>query len=413
MWAGSWTLLTISLGAAAAARQAPVPNDGKTDVTEKLQSLIDEAGETGGEVFLPPGLYLVEDHLTLPTGVTLRGSWQAPHHGAYDKGTTLLTTRGKGSEEGPAFIEMRQSSALRGVTILYPEQRSDDIQPYPWTIHGEQMHVTVENVTLVNSYNGISFGPNNNELHLVRNVFGCVLRRGLFVDFCTDIGRVENVHFNPHYWLRSGFLAGEEAFDWDGVVRFQKENLEGFIFGKTDWEFVSDCFVIFPRIGFRFVDAGHGPGNVVLTQSGSDIGPCAVQVDQSQPHAGIQFANCQFMSTIKVGPDNRGPVKFANCGFWTVPETAEQAVLEGHCTTILNGCHFADWGISDGKAPCVRAAAGRVTVTACDFRAPKTQILLEPKVSAAAVFGNQFRQKERVENRSKGDVQLGMNVVSP
>ena len=150
----------------------PVPNDGTTDVTAPLQALIDEAAKTGGEVYLPPGLYLVKGSLLLPTGVTLRGSWQAPHHGAYTKGTTLLTTLGKGSEEGPAFIEMRQSSALRGVTIVHSEQRSDDIQPYPWTIHGEQMHATVENVTLVNSYNGIAMGPKSNELHLIRNVFG-------------------------------------------------------------------------------------------------------------------------------------------------------------------------------------------------------------------------------------------------
>lgn len=42
---------------------------------------------------------------------------------------------------------------------------------------------------LINSYSGIRIGPENNVRHRIRSVGGCVLRRGILVDFCRDIGR--------------------------------------------------------------------------------------------------------------------------------------------------------------------------------------------------------------------------------
>ena len=65
---------------------------------------------------------------------------------------------------------------------------------------------------------------------------------------------------------------------------------------------MSGCFVIFAKTGLHFVHTGNGDPNVVLTQCGSDISPLGVQVDASQSHAGLAFTNCQFMSTVKIGP---------------------------------------------------------------------------------------------------------------
>ena len=51
------------------------------------------------------------------------------------------------------------------------------------------------------------------------------------------------------------------------------------------------------------------------------------------------------MSKIKVGPENKGPVKISSSGFWIIRETDEQVVNEGSGTVILNACHFSDWNI--------------------------------------------------------------------
>jgi hypothetical protein len=79
---------------------------------------------------------------------------------------------------------------------------------------------------------------------------------------------------------------------------------------------MTNCFVILPLIGFHLDDFGHGPGHAVITQSGSDVCPVAVQVDKTQDHAGVQFVNGQFMATIVIEEENKGPVKLTNCGFW-------------------------------------------------------------------------------------------------
>jgi hypothetical protein len=63
-------------------------------------------------------------------------------------------------------------------------------------------------VTLTNPYQTIDVGTKWNELHLVRNVFACPLKIGVYIDQCTDIGRIENVHFNPNFWTRMALKPG-------------------------------------------------------------------------------------------------------------------------------------------------------------------------------------------------------------
>ncbi len=116
------------------------------------------------------------------------------------KGSIILATGGRDNEDGPALFEMGHSSAVRGLTVFYPEQQTTNIHPYAWTFHLQGHDNTVENVTLINTYNGIRIGPEGNVRHRIRSVYGCVLRRGIFVDACTDIGRIENVQFHCHWW---------------------------------------------------------------------------------------------------------------------------------------------------------------------------------------------------------------------
>ena len=121
------------------------------------------------------------------------------------QGDDLAITGGRGREDGPAAVELAESSAIQGVTMVWPEQKWDSITAYPWAIHGQGMHNDVENVTFINAYQGIKIGIPWSELHVIRNVVGCVLRRGIFIDTTSDIGRIENVQFNEHYWARSHY----------------------------------------------------------------------------------------------------------------------------------------------------------------------------------------------------------------
>ncbi len=174
--------------------------DGVTDDTTAIQKALDQAALTGGRVHLPPARYLIKGSLRIPPGVTLQGVMDSPVWSEPLKGSIILATGGRDNEDAPALFEMGHSSAVRGLTVFYPEQQTTNIHAYAWTFHLQGHDNTVENVTLINSYNGIRIGPEGNVRHRIRSVYGCVLRRGILVDACSDIGRIENVQFHCHWW---------------------------------------------------------------------------------------------------------------------------------------------------------------------------------------------------------------------
>ncbi len=391
------------------ARDFGAVGDGRTDDTAAIQAALDAAVKQGPICFLPAGHYRLNGALTVPPGVTLLGASGGTPHSEHPIGTVLLAFGGKGDADGPPLVTLKPNAVIRNLIIHYPEQTLPDVVPYPWSIRGDGELCQVLDITLTNPYQALDFGTCWNELHTIRNVFACPLKIGLYIDQCTDIGRVENVHFNPNFWTRMRLAPG---FPKAQIKPYLEQNLEGFKIGKTDWEYISNCFVIFPLIGFHFDDFGHGPGNAVITQSGADICTEAVRVDRTQGHAGVQFVNGQFMSTIRVGPDNRGPVKLTNCGFWPVPETPEQLVKLGPSTLLVTACHFAGWDSRGQGLPCIRAAGGRISVNGCEFMAEgKQPILLEEGLTAATIIGNLFRGEQPIADSSGGEVQVGLNTV--
>jgi hypothetical protein len=402
--------------------------DGVTDDTAAVQKALDAAGQVGGMVALRPGIYRIEGSLNIPTGVCLQGAWAMPHHGVWDKGTTLYATRGRGSEDGPALIEMNASTAVRGLTIYYPDQDPESIVPYPWAIHGQGMHCTIENVTLVNPYNGISIGPEWNELHLIRNVYGCPLRRGLLVDMCTDIGRVENVHWNIHYWHRAKHPNGPKGEGPDqNYRRFVQENLQAFIFGRTDWESVKDTFTYGARIGYRFIDNGHGAMNGSLLGVGADGCLQGVWVDKIQP-MGLLITNGQFapfrnpemgdqksdprVAAIVTAEGASGNVTLVNCSFWGGNPIAH---LRGshNLHAKFDNCHVRDWAVYDPGAPAIDVDGPTLTVRSCTFATGGSEIRIGEKTRAAVLTENVCSSDFDVERPEELDLIMQRNIVLP
>ncbi|MCL4180994.1 MAG: hypothetical protein KJ072_25020 [Verrucomicrobia bacterium] len=331
-------------------------------------------------------------------------------HSEHPIGTVLLAMGGRGQPDGEPLLTLKPNAVVRNLVIHYPEQTLSEVVPYPWTIRADGELCQILDLTITNPYRAIDVGTKWNELHLVRNVFACPLNTGVYIDQCTDIGRIENVHFNPNFWTR---MALKPGFPGGDIKAYLEQNLVGFKIGKTDWEFISNSFVIFPKIGFHFDDFGHGPGNAVITQSGGDICPVAVRVDRTQGHAGAQFVNGQFMSTVEIGPHNQGPVKFTNCGFWGTAATREQIRHEGPGSLVLSACHFTGWDHAGKGDPCVRSSGGRLLVNGCVFMDEgKQPIILEKGLKAAAISGCAFRREPPVEDRSGADVQLSANTTS-
>ena len=316
--------------------------DGVADDTAAIQRAIDEASKRGGIVFVPPGRWLCRGHLELKMGVHLKGVNETPQSWEPKTGSILEPTEGRGDENAPSFIEMRGSTSVTGLTIYYPEQKVDDIQPYPWTIQIRanpanakevSFDSTISDVTLINSYNGIRTGPTENGRHRIMGVHGCVLRRGIFIDWTGDIGRIENVQFSSHFWASPAF-----AGNWDKVFNYMQQNLEAFVFGRSDWEYVTNTFVFPAKTGYRFMETANGSTNGQFSGIGADATQIAVLVEAIQPQ-GLLITNGEFDShhigtstQVVIAPHSSGSVRFVNSAFWGPAE--HNAVIQGDGFTL-------------------------------------------------------------------------------
>ena len=249
--------------------------DGEIDNTRAFQTALDRAAEKGGIVYVPIGQYRFDGVISLPAGVTLKGSAEGPVSASLERGTLLMVYPGRDDEDSPPFVTMQHGSTLKGLSLYYPEQNVTDVHPYPWTIRISGSRCNLIDLTLVNSYNGIDCGSAYHGQDYLRNIHMWALRRGLYIDRTADIGRIENVHIHPSNWMDMGT-------DPDLLHDYAVNNLEGFIIGRCDWEYMVNCFVIWAKVGFRFIETtgdpvGNDPqANILITQSGSDVGPLAV-----------------------------------------------------------------------------------------------------------------------------------------
>lgn len=383
--------------------------DGETDDTAAFQAAMDAANEAGGGIaFAPTGDYLIETHLTVPDFVTLEGVWTVPTAWSQHHGTTLLAVEGEGTEADPPFIMLGTNGTLKGITVFYPNQDDpENIRPYPWCVAGSgRDNPSIIDCLLVNPYNAVDFGTRNSGRHYIRNLYGQPLRRGVFVDKCYDVGRIENVHFWP-FWGQWGNAALREHLT---------TKAEAFIFGRTDWQYVLNTFVFGYSIGYRFIatESGHCNGNFLGI--GSDASGVAVQVDSCSP-IGLLITNGEFVAmmgeeptSVVVGPECPGDVSFSNCAFWGPSEQLLRH--EGSGTVTLQTCNFRDWDRRGAGRYALEALSGQLLVQGCNFQKPAPHVRLGPNVLSAAIFGNRFAGEPDILNESAGDVQIGLNAAT-
>jgi hypothetical protein len=389
--------------------------DGATDDTIAFQKALDAAGEAhGGTVLADRGNYFFAGHLNVPHAVTLQGLWKSvPSHlgirdGNRDKptddGTTFLITENESNENAAPFIKLNDNSTLSGVVLYYPRQKPGEIpKAYPYAIATSGKNPAVLDVELLNPYNGID--TSGSERHLLRNISGQPLRRGVYVDNILDIGRLENVHFNP-WWSGAGNSA---AYQW------QLENGEAFIFGRSDWEYVLNTFCFGYNVGYKFIHTPRGECNGNFLGIGADDCYTAVLVAQSAPF-GLLIANGEFTSfhgpdptMVEVTSGNRGAVRFSNCAFWG--PCHQIAKIAGTGTVGFSDCTFCDWDHQNEGRAAVQVLGGSVLVRGCEFQQNKPQVDLGAEVKRAVVSDNIIRGKLRVVSHSARTFQIHDNAA--
>jgi len=390
---------------------------GHTDATQAFQKALDAAHHDGGGiVHVPAGRYLIAGSLHVPPYTALEGVSRGPtshaalgnpaHKPAAPAGSVLLATGGKGKQDAPPLITMAENSAVLGLCIFHPHQNSQSTPvAYPWAISMKSSNCTVENVELLNPWCGIRAVQAHR--HLIRNVTGQPLKIGILIDEVYDIGRIEDVHFNP-WW------SGSRA-----VLEFMYRHGESFIFGRSDWEYVLNTFSFGYHAGYHFFEGKTGACNGNFLGIGADASWHACVVEQSQD-PGLLITNGEFVSFdyLKLGGEvdpvqvvvkapNRGPVRFVNSSFWG--PCRQIARLENASTLGFGQCTFCSW---NHQFSAIEAASGNLSITGCEFRQNSPQIKLNAAVRQAVITGNMAQGSWRINNAIANRAQIGFNTVS-
>ncbi|HPX42594.1 MAG TPA: glycosyl hydrolase family 28-related protein, partial [Candidatus Hydrogenedentes bacterium] len=369
------------------------------------------AGRGGGTVFLPEGRYLLKGHLVLKNAVTLRGEWQAPDKAGV-VGTVLMPVEHRGDAEGESAIVMQCGSGLRELSIWYPEQEPEAIAPYPWTIETTPEagvdNYTLHNVTLVNVYRGFKTGPEANELHTLKNVYMTALETGVFIDSCTDIGRVIDIDISPRWWIESGLPGSPKGGAAETSLRSHvAREATGIDMGRSDWEYLYGVHIEGCQRGLVIRQGAQGTTNAVLY--GSALEDCTTAVHLEELNGiGLAAVGCRFDGARHAlyATEAFDTVSQFNACTFASPE-GHGVLLEGDGTLTFQNCVFETWGTSG-----VEAAAGAVSLLGCGFQSPSTHVKLRERVSRARLLGNTFAGQPDVENAASGaDVMMAHRAM--
>jgi hypothetical protein len=216
------------------------------------------------------------------------------------------------------------------------------------------------------------------------------------LDNCTDIGRIENVQWHCHWWS-SPKVGG----DWDRVYKYMWQHCEGFVFARTDWEYVTNTFIFPVKIGYHFIATKNGAMNGQLCGIGADASNRCIVVDHLQP-MGLLITNGQFVAfegenpiEILINPTCTGSVRLQNCNFWG--PAVQNVVSHSQSLVSLSNCYFSS-GRQKEKA-LVEGDSGKIQVEGCSFATAEPSILLGKGLKHAIVSGNNGDKGVKITNQ--------------
>eukprot|EP01113_Clastostelium_recurvatum_P019306 TRINITY_DN2276_c0_g1_i1.p1 TRINITY_DN2276_c0_g1~~TRINITY_DN2276_c0_g1_i1.p1 ORF type:complete len:475 (+),score=62.44 TRINITY_DN2276_c0_g1_i1:183-1427(+) len=376
--------------------------DGVADDTPAFQAALNDMNKQGGGiVFAPRGLFRFNSNITIPRAVTLQGTYNAPpsHQGFEDGskllpdvGTVFLVYGGAKQINGPPFITIRADATLRGVTIFYPDQVRAGIPiPYPYAISMYEDNPALYDTELVNPYQAIyAVGAAR---HYIARVQGQPLFMGIFVDSTYDIGRIENVHWNPWFSMET------TLFNW------QLANGRAFVIARSDWEYVLNTFAFGYNIGYHFVESATGVCNGNFVGIGADNCYTSIQIDAAAPY-GLLITNAEFTSfngpdptEIVVGANNTGKIQFVNSAFWGPGH--QIAKIYGKGVVGFDSCTFCQWNADKTGRAAIQVYGGSVIIQGSEFQQAYPQVYLDASINRAVVMGNLITGPLNITNNKK------------
>jgi hypothetical protein len=340
--------------------------DAVTDNTAAIQNALDKAAEEGGGiVFLPPGKYRVAGHLTVPSGVELKGASDLASV-PKGQGSIIEIYAGKNDPDGAPFLKLSEKSGIRGLTFNYPEQRSSfaknpaTLPQYPYCIQVTGKDVYIVNIGVRATYRGIDLFTCPCDNHYVDYFAGHVFRNGMRIGGGSKNGLVSNVQFNSIV-MASGYenpkFGAWPNSDSDEASRNAVYNqnwleLEFMILEDCEDELLYNDFHYASHKGLVFrQNNGKSPSGISLGTA-LDASMRAVCYESLDADKGFDLINTQVVSVardelyadtkfVETSPEFTGTANLFASDYWG---SAKYGSVSGGGTVNWILAHFEQYG---------------------------------------------------------------------
>ena len=265
-------------------------NTSNPDNSSFIQKALDAAAiNGGGYVYIPAGKYKIDGVLIIPGGVELVGSMansSVPH----GEGTILECYFEKAGEYAKPFIQpfiqMKENSGLRGITIDYPLQvykepvKSSDYKPdvYTYAIQGQGDNIYVINVGVRAAYAALDLFTYKCDNFYVDFLTGHMFNYGVRVGGGSENGILSNLMCNTIVYAagsESKFGSFENSppsyTSNSPLYEYGMMNLDFLVLGDCKNIVLYNCFNYGAYRGITLQnDGGGGPQNCVSMGLGLD-----------------------------------------------------------------------------------------------------------------------------------------------
>jgi hypothetical protein len=292
---------------------------------------------------------------------------------------------------------------VNGLTIYYPNQSMPNPTSYPYTFEilgrylGEDGYIsgTVQNVTMLNSYRGISAGKDNtHEMHALKNVKGTPLAMGIYLQDTADVGHVERIKFNGTYWANLDSSLSATKPTLTTINAWTRLNGTGLQLGGVEWDQITQVSLSDYKTGVTFIRGRRIDTTAMfydLTVLNSNV---ALNVDYLDNRIATVFSNCTLKANqgtnpiaVKVVENNGTSVLFNNC---TIGGGASKAVeVTGNTMVNFQNTTFDSWSGAYG----ITTAAGSLVVEGSNFAGlsgTTKGINLQPGTASAVVLQSSY-----------------------
>lgn len=380
--------------------EAPYSVKQGEDITAKLQAAIDELKSTGGTVYLPAGSYVVSDHIDVWAGIELRGIAIWSHSFTP---TRITTDFGRNDPEGEALFTLYDGAGMIGMSVVYDQQKTNDLQPYSFTIQGNGKNIYLVDVTLPTSWNGVDFATYRCDNHYIEFLYGAFPNIGIQVGSGSENGIIRDCHFTPNCYA----VHSDDNW-WTDVYQSIMTRGRPFIIGESTGQIMYHNFTYGAYQGLTVLD---GAQDVYVLSHGVDSGEisayfsgdCTVTLVNTELVNLYTKGSGRYFNYVYTKEDFTGKLDFINVAGWGTCQNAFN--LNGYGEVNVYGGNVVAAG-----SPMCRLNGGSASFVGVINCSRTVDAIAGEYAISLNLSGNLFASGVRVDTSFTEDMLSGADV---